>query len=390
MTTVAVILARGGSKAIPGKNIMPFCGKPLLAWSILQARGSEGVDEVWVSSDSAEILAVADAFGARPLMRPAALATDVAAAEPGLLHFVDVWTSENGRELDRVVFLQATSPLRYPDDIDKALVTFDRDGADSLFSGSSLDDACIWSQVDGSLRSVTYDYKNRGRRQDRIPMVLENGSIYIFKPAVLRESENRLGGKIVMHPMEAWQSYEIDEHKDLAVVGWWFQHHRLSDHPLNLRLLVSAIDLVVYDFDGVMTDNTALVDQNGNENVRVNRSDGLGVAAIRKLGFRQVILSKERNPVVSARAAKLDLPVSQGCDNKEEWLEAFCSREKIPLDRVLYVGNDLNDLDAMKRVGWPVCPADARPEVKAISRIILLRRGGEGVVQELSQLIGQR
>jgi CMP-N,N'-diacetyllegionaminic acid synthase len=241
MPTVAVILARGGSKGIPYKNIMPFCGKPLIAWSILQARGSERIDEVWVSSDSAEILAVAKDRGAVPLVRPDELATDTAEAEGGLLHIVDSWQARNGVPPERVVFLQATSPLRQVDDIDKAIAAFEREAADSLFSASLLQDACIWSSLDGKYRSVTYDYKNRGRRQDRKPMVLENGSIYIFKSETLRRERNRIGGKIAVYLMENWQSHEIDDPNDADLVAWYFEHHRLADHPLNCQLTTEQL-----------------------------------------------------------------------------------------------------------------------------------------------------
>jgi CMP-N,N'-diacetyllegionaminic acid synthase len=235
MPTVAVILARGGSKGIPDKNIMPFCGKPLIAWSILQARGSERIDEIWVSSDSAKILEVAEHHGAIPKLRPDEFATDTADSEGGLLHFVDCWQAQNGVLPERVVFLQATSPLRRLDDIDRAVATFKREAADSLFSASLLEDVCVWSRIDDKYCSVTYDYKNRGRRQDRKPMLLENGSIYIFRPEILRRERNRIGGKIAVHLMENWQSLEIDDYKDVDLVAWHFEHHRLADHPLNCQ-----------------------------------------------------------------------------------------------------------------------------------------------------------
>ena len=388
MSTLAVILARGGSEGIPGKNILPFCGKPLLAWSILQARGSVGIDEIWVSSDSTETLAVAESYGAVPLIRPEELATDTADAEGALIHTIHSWQTQKGGKPERIVFLQATSPLRRVDDIDKAIATFERKATDSLFSASLLEDACIWSDVDGEYRSVTYDYRNRGRRQDRTPMVLENGSIYVFKPEILLGEGNRLGGKIAIYLMENWQSYEIDEPKDIEIVSWYFEHHRLYEHPLNRRLTSNQIDLVVYDFDGVMTDNTVLVDQTGGEQVRVNRSDGLGVKAIRALGLNQLVLSTEAHPVVGARATKLNLPVNQNCDDKAVWLKSYCVEHGIPLERVLYIGNDINDIEVMRSVGWPVCPADAHPRVRAIARIVLMKRGGEGIVQELAERLG--
>lgn len=144
------------------------------------------------------------------------------------------------------------------------------------------------------------------------------------------------------------------------------------------------IDLIVYDFDGVMTDNRVYVNQDGMEWVACNRSDGLGVGLLRQAGFEQMILSTETNPVVSARAAKLRLEVMQGIDNKAGALRQLLERRHLKLQRVLYVGNDTNDLEAMRLVGFPVCPADAHPRIRALSKLVLSSVGGAGVVRELA------
>ena len=134
---------------------------------------------------------------------------------------------------------------------------------------------------------------------------------------------------------------------------------------------MNSIKLLVYDFDGVMTDNKVFVDQHGNEMVQVNRADGLGISEIRKLGIQQMILSKETNPVVAARAEKLDLFCLQGVDNKGQALTEYCNVHQISLSHVAYVGNDINDLDVMQLVGITFCPADAHVSIKEISQFIL-------------------
>lgn len=144
-------------------------------------------------------------------------------------------------------------------------------------------------------------------------------------------------------------------------------------------------DLLVYDFDGVMTDNRVLVLQDGTEAVLVNRADGWGVGQLSKAGFRQVILSTETNPVVSARAKKLQIEALQGSGNKARDLAAYCQTNGIDLKKVLYVGNDVNDLDAMRLVGFSVAPADAHPQVLKIAKHVTRARGGEGVIKELSE-----
>ena len=145
---------------------------------------------------------------------------------------------------------------------------------------------------------------------------------------------------------------------------------------------MNSIKLLVYDFDGVMTDNKVFVDQHGNEMVQVNRADGLGISEIRKLGIQQIILSTETNTVVSARAKKLNLFCLQGVENKEQALTEYCNEHQISLSHVAYVGNDINDIDVMELVGTTFCPADAHVSIKEISQFILSSKGGEGIVRE--------
>jgi CMP-N,N'-diacetyllegionaminic acid synthase len=134
METICIIPARGGSKGIPGKNIMNFCGKPLLAWSILQAMQAKTVNAVYVSSDDAAILRVAEDFGAISIRRPDELSSDTATSEAALLHALDYIEKEKATKIDVVVFLQATSPLRESEDIDGAVQKLIYENADSLFS----------------------------------------------------------------------------------------------------------------------------------------------------------------------------------------------------------------------------------------------------------------
>lgn len=152
-------------------------------------------------------------------------------------------------------------------------------------------------------------------------------------------------------------------------------------------LVQKDISLIVYDFDGVLTDNTVILSENGNESVVVNRSDGLAIEIIKSMGIRQLILSKERNNVVSARAAKLGIPVLQGIDDKKTILLDYCKHNSVDLKRVVYIGNDLNDVPLMMLVGCPMAPQDAFPEAKKNAKFIIPVAGGDGVVRELLNYI---
>jgi YrbI family 3-deoxy-D-manno-octulosonate 8-phosphate phosphatase len=150
---------------------------------------------------------------------------------------------------------------------------------------------------------------------------------------------------------------------------------------------LASIRLVATDFDGVMTDNRVLVLEDGREAVMCNRSDGLACDLFRAAGVDIAILSTERNAVVAARAGKLRVDVSTGLGDKWAALVALMEQHHLEPSQVMFVGNDVNDLDAMRAVGWPAAPADAHPTVLAAARIVTQARGGEGVLRELADLI---
>lgn len=214
--TVAVIPARAGSKGIPGKNLLPFCGKPLVAWSIEQAKMAGGVDSVWVSSDGDDILSVARAYGAHGIRRPDAISGDVASSESAWLHALDE-IERQGHEVEWMVGMQATSPLRSPEDIGRAISQAKDQGLDSLLSVVEVEDFFMWGLKDREPFSVNYDYRDRKPRQQIEKRYLENGSFYIFRPEVLRRLGNRLGGKIGLYVMERHKMFQIDNPEDVRL-----------------------------------------------------------------------------------------------------------------------------------------------------------------------------
>jgi len=151
----------------------------------------------------------------------------------------------------------------------------------------------------------------------------------------------------------------------------------------------NAIKLIIYDFDGVMTDNKVYIDEIGKEMVQVNRADGLGVSEIKKLHIDQVIVSTERNSVVAARAKKLDISCIHGIDDKRNVILEFCTKKNIDLKNVAFVGNDINDLNAMKLVGFLFCPADAHESIKQLSVYVLKTKGGNGVIREIFDILNE-
>jgi CMP-N,N'-diacetyllegionaminic acid synthase len=214
--TLAVIAARGGSKGIPHKNLLDLCGKPLIAWTVEQARAARGVDVVAVSSDSDNILAAAEAAGAVGVRRPDDISGDLASSESAWLHALDATEASMGR-FERIVALQATSPIREASDIENALATFDRDHLDSLLSVCEVEDYFNWRIGASGPEPINYDYRNRRMRQQIEKRYLENGSFYVMIPSLLREQNNRLGGKIGFHVMERHKMFQIDRPEDVKL-----------------------------------------------------------------------------------------------------------------------------------------------------------------------------
>ena len=217
MNTIAIILARGGSKGIPNKNIIDFCGKPLIAWTIENCL--EGaVNSVWVSSDSDDILNISSEFGANIIKRPEDISGDFATSESAWLHGLNYVESIEKKEIDWILAPQVTSPLRESSDIKKAIFLANENNYDSFFSCSIAEDLFFWQKNEaGKLDSINYDWRNRKRRQDIPSQYIENGSFYLFKPAVLRSTNNRFGSNIGLVEMEFWKMFEIDSFDDLKM-----------------------------------------------------------------------------------------------------------------------------------------------------------------------------
>ena len=216
MTVIAIIPARGGSKGIPNKNIRLLNGKPLLAWSIEQARQSLKIQDVYVSSDCNNILQVAEDFGAKRILRPSCISGDNASSESAWLHAINE-IEKVAVNPQLVVGIQATSPIRHSTDFDEAITKFYYEQLDSLFSSNLIEDFHVWEENSNSSLTAKYDYKNRKRRQNIVPKFLENGNFYLFTPQGIKESENRLHGRIGTFVQNKYAAPQIDEPIDLKI-----------------------------------------------------------------------------------------------------------------------------------------------------------------------------
>jgi len=374
VSCIAIIPARGGSQGILDKNLQPVHGVPLVSRAVRSALSAVTIDTVYVSTDTERIASVAAGNGAEVIKRPAEISDDAASSESALLHALD-----EVPDAEVVVFIQATSPFIDPIDLDSA-VRMVRDGQfDSVFSGLG-DHGFRWEEKDGHFQPVGHDAAKRPRRQELPHRVVETGGFYVFTAKGLRDSGSRFHGRVGCVEVGRREAIEIDTLDDLRLA-------RELAMSAESGTAIGPVDAVVFDFDGVHTDDYVWVDQKGVESVRVSRSDGFGVGLLRDAGLTVLILSKEKNPVVAKRAAKLGVEVLQGVDDKASALEKWAGDNDIDLGRVAYLGNDVNDAPALERVAWPVVVGDAHPDVKVLARVVLRSNGGEGAVRELADMI---
>ena len=380
---LAIIPARGHSKGILRKNLQPLAGRPLLAWTIAAALASKRITRVIVSTDDPEIARVSCRYGAEVVDRPPELSRDSSGSEEALLHVLEQVRDGAGSDPELVVFLQCTAPLTAASDIDGTIDVLEREQADSALAVIPFH-YFLW-HPDGT--GVNHDKRERKLRQEKPPEFLEAGAVYVMKTAGFLEHRHRFFGKTALYEMNPAHRWEIDEPVDLEIAEMLMRRRTASNRELELPW---PLDAVVMDFDGVLTNNRVIVSEDGHEAVVCNRGDGMGLEHLKSLGIPLLVISKERNPVVTARCDKLKIPVLQGIDDKWSALELWLKESGHLAENIVYVGNDINDADCMRRVGCAVAVADANDSIMSLARIILERAGGDGAIRELCDLIVRR
>ncbi|GIZ12200.1 acylneuraminate cytidylyltransferase [Pseudomonas sp. NCCP-436] len=382
---VAVIPARGGSKGIPRKNLLPLAGHPLLAWSIFAAIEARHVDRVIVSTDDAEIAAVARDYGAEVVLRPAEISGDKAPSEAALMHVLDHLAQQDCHP-ELLVFLQATSPLRRGMDVDGTIESLRAEQADSCFSACAEHFTGRWRRTsEGSVEPVNFRPRSRPMRQDYPLEYLENGSIYVMRPELLRRTGSRMGGRITVYPMNPVQSLQLDEPEDVALIEACMAALSIPGPQLPALRRLRESRLLVFDFDGIFTDNLVYVSSSGEESVCCSRADSLGLDYLKRAGLAMLVLSTETNPVVAQRCRKLGLECFPGQGDKLVTLHSILAQRGLQPEQVAYMGNDLNDLACMAHVGLAIAPADAHPAVLRIAHLVTDKAGGRGAIRQVAQ-----
>lgn len=384
---IAIVPLRGGSKSIPKKNIKMLADKPMAMWVIDAACESVSIQKVYIATDSFEIVSVLEAYmkgrntsiynKVEFFMRSDETSTDTASTESVLDEIFDTV------ETNEFFLIQATSPYIQSEDLDNAYRLYKKEKYDSLLT-CVRQKRFIWTDEEMNNQPVNYNYKNRPRRQEFKGYLVENGAFYINKQHLYLESGNRLNGNIGIYEMESESYNEIDDRIDWIIV----EKLLLARQSQKAISDFSRIKMLVIDCDGVLTDGTMYYNTEGEMLKAFNTRDGMGIRLLQERNVPCVIMTGEKHSIVTARAKKIGIEeVRLGVQDKLACLKEMIDDKGIMLEEVAYIGDDINDLEAMKAAGVAFCPNDAVKAIQEIADYVLPIMGGKGVVRRVCDLI---
>ncbi|WP_026888256.1 acylneuraminate cytidylyltransferase [Clostridium beijerinckii] len=380
---IAFIPVRGGSKSIPLKNIKLLMGRPLVYWTLDAAVECKCIDKVFVSTDSDSIKDVVMKYGSDKIEiigRSKETAEDTSTTESAMLEFADKFDFEN------IVLIQATSPLLTVNDISNGFKKFTNEKYDAVFS-AVRQKRFIWEKgVDNSFYPKNYNPLSRPRRQEFEGYLVENGAFYITKKESLLESKCRMSGKFGVVEMSEESYFEIDEESDWVIIEELLrkrksENFKYSDILKNIKMLIT-------DSDGVLTDGGMYYSEKGDELKKFNTRDGMAFELLRENGIKTAIVTGEKVDMVKRRADKLKIDyVYLGAKDKLKIIREIADINNLELNEIVYIGDDINDLEAIQSVGFGCSVFDGVEKVKQASNYITNAKGGSGAVREITDLI---
>ncbi len=383
---VVLIPVRGGSKSIPMKNIKKIAGYPLLYWATKAAEECDEVDAVYIATDSDEIRQTAESFGftkVRTIGRSSTTASDEASTESVMLEFA------SSHEFDNIALVQATNPMLESRDLKGGFALLEREDTDSVISVVRQKRFTWKIDETGNAEPENYDIYKRPRRQEFDGYLVENGAYYITSREFLLSSGCRLSGRIKAYEMPGDTYYEIDEPEDWTIVENLLKK-KIIDGIDNSNVNMERIKMFLTDCDGCLTDGGMYYSEAGDELKKFNTKDGYGLRMLHEHGIVTGIVTGENMELNRRRAKKLEIDiVRSGVRDKASVIREISKEYMIDISEIAYVGDDINDLEAIKMVGWGCCPADAEKCIQEESDYVAKKSGGNGVIREIADFILQ-
>lgn len=374
---LAVIPARGGSKGIPRKNIKLLAGKPLIAHTIEAAKNSI-CSRVVVSTDDKEIGEIALKYGAEVVWRPKEISGDLSSSEQALLHVLEKKKKKNYSP-DLLVFLQCTAPLTTSEDINKTIEVLQDENADSAFAAVDFH-YFLWKKNKEGVIGINHDKMKRLMRQEKEPQYKEAGAVYVMDTKGFLKHKHRFFGKTVMYKMPLERNLEIDEPVDFKIAEMFINENKST--------FSHSIKLILFDVDGVFTDGSVYLDENGKENLRFSRIDGKGIELLRNSGYKIGIISAEDSSIVKKRMEKLKIKeIHLGIKDKLSLYKNLKSKYSLSDKEIAFCGDDVQDIPVLQKVGLGFCPLNAQEDVKKICHYRSSFKGGEGFVRDVANFL---
>lgn len=346
-------------------------GRPLFCWILTEAVYSN-LDKIFVYTDDSEIIDFIEkntwSSKITAIKRPGENATDEATTEMAILDFYQ----NNSYEFDIFCLLQATSPLTRRQDINKCLevVMLGKDSCLSVVNSHRF----VWNKEGVS---INYNYMDRPRRQEFEGLLVENGAIYCTTKTALENSKNRISGNIGLIEMPDYAYTEIDSQSDWKVV------EQLLIHQLQIEKSHKKITHLFLDVDGVFTDGTVLYSENGELAKAFDMRDGMGLEILRQNNVEVIVITSEQSALVAARMKKLNIDkVFLGIKDKYGLLQKIIHEDKMDASKIAYIGDDINDMANICKVGWSFAPKNALPEIKSLADVNLAATSGAGSIRE--------
>lgn len=377
---VAFIPVRGGSKSIHLKNIREIAGKPLVYWVARAANGCQNIDRVYVATDCEKIKETVESFNLSKVSvigRSPESASDTASTEFAMIEFAKTY------EFDNIVLIQATSPLLSSEDLMGGFLEFNKSDTDSVLSVVRQKRFYWKEDENGFAIPANYDVFHRPRRQEFEGCLVENGAFYITSRKKLFESHNRVSGNIRLYEMDEAAYFEIDEPDDWVIIeNLLRRREKRNDRE------IPDIKMFLTDCDGCLTDGGMYYSETGDELKKFHTFDGMGMRLLKEKGILTGVITGEKRKLNHRRSEKLKLDIfEESVQNKLDVVERLCSMYHIDLKNVAYVGDDINDLDVIKAVGFGCSVPNGIAEVKEAAKYVTQRPGGQGAVREVIDIL---
>ncbi|XP_047241119.1 N-acylneuraminate cytidylyltransferase-like [Girardinichthys multiradiatus] len=371
----ALILARGGSKGIPLKNIKTLAGVPLIGWVLRAAIDCRKFDSVWVSTDHDEIEKVAKSWGAEVHRRSQEVSRDCSTSLETIQEFL-----EKHPDVTVVCNIQATSPCLHPSHLQEALKKITEDGFDSVFSVVRRHQF-RWKEVkegsDQCTQPENLNPKNRPRRQDWDGELYENGSFYFATRDLIMKEGCLQGGKVAYFEMELQHSVDID-----VDIDWPVAEQRV----LRYGYFGRGVSMMFCKVSGCLTDGKVFLSVSEEDAVSIHTTDTAGFRMLQKDDVKAVLLISKEDLLMKSLITKLRLMT--GCEvmtvgkDPLKDVQSVVEKKKLDWKDVAYMGNDAADASCLKLAGLSAVPADAPPEAAQAAKYTCKNAGGGGAVRD--------